>query len=363
MDKFIGTEVHMPDGYRRYFPMPQSDEALDEFFRKEGVQGSRLIGIKADIIKCDYDAVNQCLSTKSGWDIEELNHLAQRLEKLSPYEFTLFDALCREKSLDTPAKMINTLCTLKNYRVQTDMKSPLDIGSEFVRIKMLGPFLHCIDLEAIGRTIVDGEKGKILDSGYCHNFYKEHPIHYEGGMLFYGNNAFEYDGNYSLMVMLSDKNDAEYMRDGPSAWVRLPASDSTIERAVARLGADDGCCMEQVWPKNIIDLDDVTFCDMDIYELNKYVKAQLNGQASGPITPKEMRNRMEDIVRNITDIAYQRTVQGYSGIKEETGKLREIVSELVDLWGINERFVDQFDMDVGDAEEAAEKQGGMIQGM
>jgi hypothetical protein len=269
--RYITAEVRLPDGLHRLVSMPMSDESLDQFFQDAGIFGSQLIGLDAKVLQCDIDAAHNLLTGKSGFDVEELNHLAQRIDKLSSGELAFFEALCDKKTLDTPARMINALCTLKDYQMRPDIKTLSDIGCEYAHINMFGSFLHCVDLEELGKSIAAREKGRLLDSGYCKDFYTEKPIHYESGMLFYGNDVFEYDGNYSVMVMLSDKGDLEHMTDSPSAWVRLPASDSALERATARIGGGDSFYIECICPEDVIDVNASEFRSMDLYSLNEYV--------------------------------------------------------------------------------------------
>jgi hypothetical protein len=83
--------------------------------------------------------------------------------------------------------------------------------------------------------------------------------------------------------------------------------------------------------------------------------------ADDPILTPEMKRLMEGVARDLTSLAVDSAAAKENGGKIDIDRLRTAFKEIVAITGIDEHHIDQFDMEVGEAEEAAPQQGGLTQ--
>lgn len=87
--------------------------------------------------------------------------------------------------------------------------------------------------------------------------------------------------------------------------------------------------------------------DWQSRELRPHTSTCISGISGGKSNIKIMR-RMEETVRGLTDTAIEKACVMGRDANTEIAGLRDMVSELVSFWELDEHFIDQFDMDVGE---------------
>lgn len=162
-------------------------------------------------------------------DVDELNYLAKRLESFDTTELNCFLAVAQKNNMSHLPELINLTFNSGAYVLISDMSSLKGVGQRYVlttRGGISNDELEKMDLEKIGRDLLNSGKGEITECGIL---FKNEEWQYEE----------PYDGeNFPLYDYRSSSTIMELTYNGKNEYLYLPDEEIAIDKAVKRLGAE-----------------------------------------------------------------------------------------------------------------------------
>ena len=183
-------------------------------------------------------------------NIDEIDFLAKRLERLSEDEKTQFQAMAHVMNLTEPRSLINLTFSIGNVTVIRDFTDLEQVGKAH--------FLHTSDDDIspeimrhvngtqIAKDLLEKQNGLITPYG----------ITYPNGMelldIYHGGNFPQYQDGESVLVGTVSRRE-ELSDPSEYAWLYFPTSKNRMERTLIRGGLDKEttlflrleCCQEQ----------------------------------------------------------------------------------------------------------------------
>lgn len=381
-------------------PLPQTQKDFDKYLTEAGI----LTGDRSEYgiaeIECDNYILNNALD--GTWDIEELNYLAQRLDRMNESDLYNYALIIEEKKENggiTKNQMIDLAIKLEDIEIQSNITDTEELGRRYVNENCpnLDPLvIDNINYDSLGDDVKLEELGEFTDAGYIKEFNK---IFLDSNSSYDGKSFpfFDYENGYSLKIRMFngafDFDDSEEYVD-----VILPAADTVFARAMRRLKADNlhECLISHFNSDKFgDDITDQMSFDEDINVVNAFamkldkipdnlvkgfksaidyklyngdVKAMtelvdqfLSGEYA---KEKETQDCREEILRRLTDSAVDMAKFMGKDAASDVAALRTQVVDFVNKWGLTENWIEQFDMDVAefmpeDQNETQEAESGM----
>lgn len=212
------TQIKFPcDGYHLYSDMdklhiPDSEKPTVQLFVNE---------INYEELKCLEDQFV---------DPDVLNFLAQRLDSFDKNERKKFDAVVRTLNIDNPRELVNLTFNMHYYTLIDDMSDMEKVGKTHMLTRkqaLSADNSEGYDFYNIGQKLMESETGRLTQYGII---FVNDDLPYEKPYV--GNNLpnFEYDSNKILTLKMKYGDN--------TAYVHLPDSRFSIDRAVVRSGAE-----------------------------------------------------------------------------------------------------------------------------
>jgi hypothetical protein len=182
---------------------------------------------------------------------DELNYLAMRLDGFDGYEITQFQAAAYCENITDVEGLINLTFNTHNYTVVTDFSDFAAIGKKYYldeHIAVAADKFEKINAADIGYNLLQNGDGTVTPFGVVYKHGKELEIPYQGTTL----PQYSYTGESVMFVGLTSAYDDA--GTDKIAWLELPCPDTGIEKALHRLGVDEGdVCMAHICPEDIPD--------------------------------------------------------------------------------------------------------------
>lgn len=163
-------------------------------------------------------------------DVDELNYLAKRLESFDANELGCFLAVAQKKKIAKLPDLINLTFNNGVYVLISDLSNLKSVGYRYVlttRGGVSSSELENMDLEQIGRDLLNSGKGEITEFGIL--FKNEETEYIEP----YDGEIFPlYDHKCSPVI-------AELTYNGRKEYLYLPDEEIAFDKAAKRLGAED----------------------------------------------------------------------------------------------------------------------------
>jgi len=162
-------------------------------------------------------------------DLDKLNYLAKRMESFDQYEKNCFLAIAKTKGISNVKDLINLTFNTGAYVLISDFSDMESIGRKYIlatRSGIANDELEKMDLEKIGRDLLNSGKGEITECGIL---FKNEEWQYEE----------PYDGeNFPLYDYRSSSTIMELAYNGKNEYLYLPDEEIAIDKATKRLGAE-----------------------------------------------------------------------------------------------------------------------------
>lgn len=378
--------------------LPKKQNELDQTLSECGIATDEDYTVIS--VKCGFDSIDRYLQGMR--TIEELNFLAQLMDGLSQDDMDTFDAIVKEnlnlhcKSLKTMKDLINLCYNIGKYNFEPGIWDLEDLGKQFVEndnhaMKMDEIIFDNVDLKAVGRAVQQKHGGVFTDEGYVSNFYEEFPEKYDGKV--FPPNEFETD--FTLKVTIARNGEEKGME------LILPASANQINRTFRRIGAtfiadsysineisapkfenvekalqgthllerlnDIAEKLEQI-PEEYIEAFNMDVGLMEIEGvagIERLIDSYKEGIALGKNAGQtfQANELLEQTVKGLIATAVQMVyVHGETDSIPYIQNLREQTSDIIEFWNLNERYVEQFDMEIGAIVDMPEQNGGQQMG-
>ena len=155
---------------------PTTPEHLQEVFKRIGIGSTDEFGQPyEEWFITDYDVYVDGIYNILGEyeNLDELNFLASRIEELSDYEYSQFEAIIEEGSYSSSVSdLINLTSNLDAFEVMPDVENDYDLGYYYIEeagiydLSNMGNLASYIDYERYGRDVALEEGGVFTDKGY-----------------------------------------------------------------------------------------------------------------------------------------------------------------------------------------------------
>ncbi len=218
--------------------------------------------------------INKALEDKGhNPSLAEMNHLAERLELLSGYDYGKLEGILEIRKSNTVADVINATHNLNRY-VQHPVYNDAELGD--VAIESDGMFesleqvpdelLDCLDRAKIGELVRKQDGGVFTEHGYVMLETVGWDAVYDGKSLA-GREVTLEPGDPIISLLLS-KDEHSYS-DNDSGWLHCPADEKEIAAILKKTGAVslDECAIHEI--RCVVPtLADSVFYGTDIGDIN-----------------------------------------------------------------------------------------------
>ncbi len=234
--------------------------------------------------------------------LAEMNHLAERLESLSGYDYGKLEGILEIRKTNTVADVINATHNLNRY-VQHPVYNDAELGE--VAIESDGMFesleqvpdelLDCLDRAKIGALVRKQDGGVFTEHGYVMLETVGWDTVYDGKSLA-GREVTLEPGDPIISLLLS-KNEHSYS-DTDSGWLHCPADEKNITAILMKTGAAtlDDCSIHEI--RCVIPtLADSVLYNADIKDINT-LAGMIQAQGGGDLAKYKAVCEME----NVSDI-------------------------------------------------------------
>lgn len=362
-------------GYTEFI-LPQNQFEFDKNLTETGILTGVESEYEIDSVTSNLPELNNSIIYAK--DIEELNYLAQLIDRFDDNELETFGALVKSSGdALSIQQLVNIAYHFYDYNIEPSINDLQELGEKYA--ENFAPDLdekifENIDFEALAMEVQGEQRGEFTDAGYVSNLHTLESAY---------NGRFFPDYDYTCDYILKGKLTMRGEETGVD--MLLPASESVVARALRRLGEESlGKCdfnVYSIWDFKLMDELDLPATEINTLnqiaeklegmpsdKIQSYIKAadssgeigsaadllKFTGRFMSGSYEKEnaARRQMEETVRGLTSTAIEKVcVLGDEDAKPYVDKLREQVSDLVQFWNLDEHFIDQFDMDVADVME------------
>ena len=155
---------------------PTTSEYLQDVFKRIGIGATDEFGQPyEEWFITDYDVyVDEMYNILGEYEnLDELNYLASKIEKMTDYEYEQFCAVLDEGSYTSSvADSINLTSNLDAFEVLTDVENDYDLGYYYIEeagiydLSNMGDLASYIDYERYGRDVAQRKGGVFTSHGY-----------------------------------------------------------------------------------------------------------------------------------------------------------------------------------------------------
>lgn len=169
-------------------------------------------------------------------NVDELNYLAMRLDGFDKYEMAQFQAAAHCENINDVERLINLTFNTRNYTVATNFSDVSSIGKRFYLDEHLsiteGEF-EKLNFAEKGYELLKSGNGTVTPFGVVYKHDREFMVPYRGTTF----PQYDYNGDTVILIGLISSHDAPDTDN--IAWLHLPVPDTSIEKALNRLGIDE----------------------------------------------------------------------------------------------------------------------------
>ena len=367
-------------------PLPQTQKDFDKYLTEAGILTGDRSEYSIAEIECDNHALNRVLG--GAWDIEELNYLAQRLDKMSESDFTNYADIVNSKDGITIPQLIDLAIKIEDIEIEAKVTDTTELGERYITENypdLDSLVMDNINYDSLGDDIKLEELGEFTDAGYIKEFNK---IFLPSNSLYNGKSFpyFDYEDGYSLKIRLcngaevdlDDDTDIEEYVD-----ITLPASDNVLTRAMRRLKMDnlhESCIshyysdkfgqdmmqlfapdetlnglhilamkMDQIPKEKVEEYKEAVAYDLiegDVDAMIVLTEKFMSGEYQ---KERAMRDCKEETIRRLTSSACDMAKALGEEAAPDIAALKKQVVNFVNKWDLTEKWIEQFDMDVAEA--------------
>lgn len=333
MNKLMELEISRPGSFgantAANIALPATPYELADTLDRARVTDSRVI-YSLEILDCELDYLPQFISPSV--NLYELNHLANRLAALDPWQLDCFEGMVMMDAVQTGyspisvERLINMTHSLEHCQIAYEAHDDESLGKFYAENGFV-PQLDSVpdniyawlDFGKIGKEMREGEGGIFTPKGYVVQNGMIARL-YQSGEAIPAENP---DYTVLLRVTKGHFNDPEYDND-LSALLKLPASDQELFHAVEEVDAASpeecaftvmDCAIPRLTEKIT---DELEATNGDCYDLVNELAGQLRklDREGGIPTYKAMLEAApKDIsLEDSLDLAYQ--TEGFSILRE-----------------------------------------------
>lgn len=218
--------------------------------------------------ECEQDFLNELLPKKPY--LNELNYLARQMSGMKDFEKAAFEGVIKMQKEPDISKIINLTYNLAKCHVVFEAHNDEQLGKFYVDNDFITELeevsknvLQFIDYEKVGRIRREEEKGVFTKNGYVVQTEPNMKMVYDGTNI----PKPDYDNNYVFKLYLVKGCDEPENTDG--VWLKLPASEPEIVKALSELGAASFFdCIFTNYENCISSFEDVFSSQEDIEAMN-----------------------------------------------------------------------------------------------
>ena len=259
-------------------------------------------------ISSDFPVLKQLEQT--GANLDELDHLAKRLDSFDEYERTQFQGMASRLDLHGIDEFINLTFCCQEVTVVTDFNNLESLGRRHYLTLGGGASMEEMqgkDFRSVALALLDGEVGRVTPYGVVYD------NGFEMSQIYDGRNFPEYC--YEDCIMEVEMSSRYASADSPATYLYLPITQIQQARAIARAGGnfyEDMCLrfLESGLPEEVeaaLDFDNESLTDLNemcraIQPLNQAEREKLGAVVL--FTKPEQAGQITNLVKELEQFDY-----------------------------------------------------------